>query len=113
VWAAGTLGQQLPTAQLQTLLASLVDKLHQAKPQHISNCIWAVASLGQRLPHGQLQQLVAAVVAGRHGSSGRAAATALWSAAKMGVQLPQLQVGLCLLCHPTPAVETQQQQQNQ
>jgi hypothetical protein len=40
-----TVGQQVPAGQLQQLLEALVGKLHQGKPQEVSNTLLACAKL--------------------------------------------------------------------
>lgn len=61
--AVGKLGQQVPDAQLQLLLAALTDKVHMADPQALSNSLWAAAKMGQQVHDSKyVQPLFAAFV---------------------------------------------------
>jgi hypothetical protein len=45
-----TMGQHVPTGQLQQLLNAFVAGQQQATPQNLSNTLWAVATMGQLVP---------------------------------------------------------------
>lgn len=90
LWGVAELGQSLQREQLQAVLDALVQKLHEAKPIHITNTLWAVCTMGQQLEGEQVQQLAAAML--QKPLYARVIGSVLWSVGKLGHQLPQQQV---------------------
>jgi len=109
LWAAATLGLQLPAQHVQQLVAALVQKRQDVKPQnvsntplaqkqadanpqHLSNALWAAATMDLQLPGQQALQLVAALVQKRQDAKPQELANTLWAAATLGLQLPEQQI---------------------
>ncbi|KAI8475403.1 MAG: hypothetical protein J3K34DRAFT_517425 [Monoraphidium minutum] len=91
LWAAATMGLPLPEQQARQLVAALVERRQEAKPQELSNTLWAAATMGLPLPEQLARQLVAALVEWRQEAAPQNISNTLWAAATMGLPLPEQQ----------------------
>ncbi|KAF6264900.1 hypothetical protein COO60DRAFT_1633968 [Scenedesmus sp. NREL 46B-D3] len=88
------MGWQVEESEVKQLLADFVDRLHQAKPQHlskdVSDTLWSVATMGQDVKEEHLQLLFNRFVDELQHAEPRNVSNALWAAAKLGLMPQQL-----------------------
>jgi hypothetical protein len=82
LWAAATMGQQVPARIWEQLLQALADKTGQAAPQNLANALWATATMGQQVPASTLGQLLKALSDKAGQAEPQHLANALWATAK-------------------------------
>jgi len=100
LWAAATMGLQLPLQQVLQLVAALVQKRQDAKPQHLANTLWAAATMGLQLPVQQVLQLAAALVQKQQDAKPQNLANTALALAKLGLHDAQLFSALTAAAKP-------------
>jgi hypothetical protein len=82
LWAAATMGVQVPASTWEQLLQALADKAVQATTQALSNALWAAATMGLPVPASTWEQLLQALAAKAGQAQPQGLANALWATAK-------------------------------
>jgi hypothetical protein len=82
LWAAASMGLQVPARTWEQLLQALADKAGQATTQDLANALWATATMGLQVPASTWEQLLLVLVDKAGQAKPQGLSNALWAAAK-------------------------------
>lgn len=91
LWAAATLGLDVPQQQARELLLVFLKQVEDASTQAMSNTLWAVAKMRIPILQAEAEQLVQCMTS-HQSTNAQDVANALWAVATLQLQLPQQQV---------------------